>query len=173
MSGLVDTLGESQPSMGTLPRLNTLQVALTELLDLSLFPQLRVLKLEACWDLERLVSTMLMTALQRLEIRACKRLKVLPDLTQSKLLQQLDLSGSGITLNAREIAQLEAQCPGIQILGIQIFNWKSLLWDSDSDEEGWNISHVTNLSNPPLSIHSPYEFLTCDAYGVWGKACKP
>ena len=66
-----DTLWVDQPTTGTGMALQTLRlvwVGCIELLDLSLFPELKKLEIRICWSLERLMSTMPMTALEELDI---------------------------------------------------------------------------------------------------------
>ena len=77
----LDTLGVDQPRSGTVMALRTLtldRTGLTELLDLSLFPELKQLRLTWCRRLEGLISTMPMTALEQLHIYNCPELQEVP-----------------------------------------------------------------------------------------------
>ena len=92
----LDTLWVDQPRSGTVMALRTLTLddtGLRELLDLSLFPELKELKIFHCWRLEGLISTMPMTALERLQIDCCPKLQEVPDLSHCKLLIYCQISG--------------------------------------------------------------------------------
>ena len=89
-----DTFWVDQPTTGTGMALETLRlvwVGCIELLDLSLFPELKRLNIRNCTRLERLMSTMPMTALERLKIYSCDELQEVPNLSQCTHLRHLKL----------------------------------------------------------------------------------
>ena len=92
----LDTLWVDHPRRGTVMALRTLildRTGLTELLDLSLFPELKDLRIKWCQRLERLITTMPMTALESLEIVNCPELQEVPDFSHCKLLRYCQISG--------------------------------------------------------------------------------
>ena len=94
----LETLWVGQPRSGTVMALETLTLkwtGLTELLDLSLFPGLKELRIECCWRLEGLISTMPMTALEGLGIYGCPELQEVPDLSHCTLLSYCKILGCG------------------------------------------------------------------------------
>jgi Leucine-rich repeat (LRR) protein len=109
-----------QPRTGAGMALQTLRlvrVGCKELPDLSLFPELKKLTLVICWRLERLISTMPMTALEWLEINDCAELQELPDLRQCRLLRHYEIYKCGkISLTSDEITKLEAMCLGLKVV---------------------------------------------------------
>jgi Leucine-rich repeat (LRR) protein len=115
-----DTLWVDQPTTGIAMALQTLalrKVGGRELPDLSLFPELRKLKIEECWSLERLISTIPMTALEWLEIIGCNELQEVPDLSQCRLLRHCEIHCcEKISLTSDEITKLEAMCPGLKVV---------------------------------------------------------
>ena len=114
-----DTFWVDQPTTGTGMALQTLRLweeGCRELPDLSLFPALKRLTIANCLRLERLMSTMPMTALERLEIWSCPELQVVPDLSQCRLLRHCNiLDCEKISLTTDEITKLEAMCPGLKV----------------------------------------------------------
>jgi Leucine-rich repeat (LRR) protein len=115
----LDTLWVDQPRSGTTMALRALTLSdtdLTELPDLSLFPGLKKLEIRLCSSLERLISTMPMTALERLEIYNCPELQEVPDLSHCKLLSYCEIWWcEKISLTRDEITKLEAMVPGLKI----------------------------------------------------------
>jgi Leucine-rich repeat (LRR) protein len=84
-----DTLWVNQPTTDigmALQTLTFIHVGCGELPDLSLFPELKRLNIRNCWRLERLISTMPMTAMERFGIYECPKLQEVPDLRQCRLL---------------------------------------------------------------------------------------
>ena len=116
----LDTLWVDQSRSGTVMALRTLRLertGLTEPLDLSLFPELKKLCIMRCRRLEGLISTMPMTALERLEIFHCPELQEVPDLSHCKLLSYCNIwCCEKISLTRDEITKLEAMIPGLQIV---------------------------------------------------------
>ena len=114
-----DTLWVDQPTTGTgmvLQTLRLMEVGCRELPDLSLFPELKRLRIEGCPRLERLMSTMPMTALERLKIDYCPELQEVPDLSQCRLLRYCRIWWCAkISLTTDEITNLEATCPGLKV----------------------------------------------------------
>ena len=114
-----DTFWVNQPTTGTGMALQTLRlwgVECRELPDLSLFPALKWLTIVDCRRLERLMSTMPMTALERLKIWGCLELQVVLDLSQCRLLRDCRiLDCKKISLTTDEITNLEAMCPGLKV----------------------------------------------------------
>ena len=115
-----DTHWVDQPITETEMALQTLRlvrVGCRELPDLSLFPDLKKLELNTCWRLERLISTMPMTALEWLEINNCAELQEVPDLSHCRLLRHYEIYNRGkISLTSDEITKLEAMCPGLKVV---------------------------------------------------------
>ena len=116
----LDTLSVDQPRSGTVMALRTLTLdkntGLRELLDLSLFPELKELRISWCRRLEGLISTMPMTALEQLQIDDCPKLQEVPDLSHCKLLSYCKIRRcEKISLTRDEITKLEAMIPGLQI----------------------------------------------------------
>ena len=114
-----DTLWVDHPRIGTGMALHTLtlmEVGCRELPDLSLFPELKELDIWDCDRLERLISTMPMTALEQLTIEDCHELQEVPDLSQCRRLRYCSIRRCGkIPLTTDEIMKLEAMCPGLII----------------------------------------------------------
>ena len=115
-----DTLWINQPRIGNGMALHTFrlgEVGCRELPDLSLFPKLKELTIWNCRRLERLISTMPMTALERLRIARCDELQEVPDLSQCQLLCHCRIQSCGkISLTMDDIMKLEAMCPGLKIV---------------------------------------------------------
>ena len=114
-----DTLCVDRPRTGTAMALQTLKlvrVGCRELPDLSLFPELKILEINCCRSLERLISTMPMTALEKLQILDCPELQEVPALSQCRLLRHCMIWRCGkISLTRDEIKKLEAMCPGLKV----------------------------------------------------------
>ena len=117
-----DTLWVDQPTTGTemgrmaLQSLTLWDVGCRELPDLSLFPELENLEISWCRRLERLISTMPMTALERLKIDSCFELQEVPDLSQCRLLKHCWIwFCMKLSLTTDEITKLEAMCPGLEV----------------------------------------------------------
>jgi hypothetical protein len=115
-----DTLWVDQPTSGTGMVLQSLileWMGCREFPDLSLFPSLRKLTIYRCPRLERLISTMPMTALERLNIHHCPELQEVPDLSQCRLLRYCRIWCCGkMSLTKYDIRKLEAMCPGLEVL---------------------------------------------------------
>ena len=109
-----DTLWLNQPTIGIGMALQTLTlwgVGCRELPDLSLFPALKALTIHHCRRLERLISTMPMTALEWLEIHSCNELQEVPDLSQCRLLRHCSIwECEKMSLTTDEITKLKAMC---------------------------------------------------------------
>ena len=119
ISKSLGTLWVDQPRIGTVMALHTLilrDVGCRELPDLSLFPELKRLRIYHCPSLERLISTMPMAALECLVMIHCPELQEVPDLSHCKLLGLYKIHGcEKISLTSDEIMKLEALCPGLKI----------------------------------------------------------
>jgi Leucine-rich repeat (LRR) protein len=115
-----DTLWVDQPTTGTgmgLRILSLRDVGCREIPDLSLFPELKKLEIARCRRLERLISTMPMTALEWLELDSCPELQEVPDLSQCRLLTRCGIWGcEKISLTTDKITKLEAMCPGLKVV---------------------------------------------------------
>ena len=115
-----DTLWVDQPRTRTAMVLQTLtlvSVGCRELPDLRLFPELKILTIKGCRSLERLISTMPMTALERLDIQDCPELQEMPDLSQCRLLRHYIIWCCGrICFTTDEITKLKATRPGLTLL---------------------------------------------------------
>ena len=88
------TLWVDQPRSGTVVALRILTLestGLRELPDLSLFPELEKVEIRDGRRLEGLISTMPMTALERLEIVDCPELQEVLDFSHCKLLSYCEI----------------------------------------------------------------------------------
>jgi Leucine-rich repeat (LRR) protein len=119
---------------GTFPHLKTLQLedaALTELPDLSSFPQLSELKIIVCEKLTSLTSSAPLTALKRLDLSACLSLRALPDVSHLVSLSTLSLYDCRkLKLTAHEMENLQTMCPGLKL---EVGNFSDM--ESDLDDE--------------------------------------
>ena len=113
----LDTLSADQPRSGTAMALHSLLldfVGFRELLDLSLFPELKDLRITSCRTFERLISTTPMTALERLQLYSCEELQEVPDLSHCKLLSYCQIyCCTKISIVTRD--EIMKQCPGLKI----------------------------------------------------------
>jgi Leucine-rich repeat (LRR) protein len=104
---------------GTFPHLkilNLFEVGLTELPNLSSFPQLSELSLRWCEKLTSLTSSAPLTALKRLDLFGCESLRALPDVSHLVSLSTLRLEDCGkLKLTAHEMEKLETMCPGLEL----------------------------------------------------------
>ena len=74
------------------------------------------MEIRDCRRLEGLISTMPMTALERLEIFDCPELQEVPDLSDCKLLSYCEIWWcEKISVTRDETTKLEAMIPGLKI----------------------------------------------------------
>ena len=104
---------------GTFPHLkilNLYEVGLSEVPDLSSFPQLSELSLRWYEKLTSLTSSAPLTALKRLDLYRCPSLRALPDVSHLVSLSTLRLHDCGeLKLTAHEMEKLETMCPGLKL----------------------------------------------------------
>jgi Leucine-rich repeat (LRR) protein len=99
-----------------LKTLDLMDVALTQLPDLSSFPQLIELTLSMCKELTSLTSSAPLTALKSLRLYHCSSLRVLPDVSHLVSLSAFELEDCGeLKLTAHEMEKLETMCSALEL----------------------------------------------------------
>lgn len=97
-------------NFGSLPKLEYLEcssVPITDLPDLSNFPQLSNVEVCNCEDLRSLTSSGPLTALESLTVEGCGSLRALPELSSSTNLHTLVVRGCGVRLKEPDTEDCE------------------------------------------------------------------
>lgn len=97
-------------NISNLPKLKYLEcryLAITELPDLSLFPQLNSLEVCDCEELRSLSSSGPLTSLETLTVEGCRSLRSLPDLRSSTNLEILAVRRCGVRLTEPDTEDCE------------------------------------------------------------------
>lgn len=112
-----DNLRPARASCLRLHVLACIGCPIQELPDLAHFPELFDLSVRDCVDLTKLTCTgPLGPAFRRLDVRWCMSLQALPNLTNSREMQFLDVANSGVVLGAQHIQDMKARWPSITLI---------------------------------------------------------
>jgi len=104
-----------------------------ELPDLANFPNICWLDIRGCVDLTKLISTgPLSSEFRYLDVHGCMKLQALPDLTNSRKMQMLDVANSGVVLSAEFIQDVKARWPSIDLITLDT-------WGVTSREFSWDL----------------------------------